>query len=300
VLLALGCTWGASFLFIEVLVDEISPIELVAGRLALGALAVVGVMVWRRLTLSWSRPLLAQMVVIAALGNILPFGLISWGQEHIDSGLASVLNATVPIFTAVFGAMLLAEERFTPARAWGLVLGFFGIVVLTGDDVLNITDSSVLGELAVVASAACYGISSTFTRTLLREHDPVSLSALQLVMGTLLAIPLLLLLEGAPAYGSMSLEATGSLLALGLAGTGFGYIAYVWLIEHTGSVRASLVTYIVPVVALVLGWAVLNESIGWNTLAGAALIIVGVATVARGQAPGRQRRAAPVPVAGGR
>jgi drug/metabolite transporter (DMT)-like permease len=240
------------------------------------------------------------MVGVAALGNVIPFGLISWGEEHIDSGLASVLNATVPIFAAVFGAALLAEERFTTARAWGLVLGFLGIVVLTGEDVLNLTDSSVLGQIAVVASAACYGISSTYTRTLLRRYDPVSLSVLQLMMGTLLSIPLLLVLEGAPGYGSMSVEATGSLIALGLGGTGIGYIAYVWMIEHMGSVRASLVTYIVPVVALVLGWAVLDESIGWNTLAGAALIVVGVATVARGQAPGRQRPAAPVPVAGGR
>jgi drug/metabolite transporter (DMT)-like permease len=297
VLLALGCTWGASFLFIEVLLDEISPMEVVAGRLALGTVAVGCVMLWRRIPVSWNRRLVGQMVVIATLGNLLPFGLISWGQEHIDSGLASVLNAMVPIFTAVFGAALLAEERFTPARAWGLLLGFLGIVVLTGEDVLDITDSSVLGELAVVASAACYGISSTYTRTLLREHDPVSLSLLQLATGTLLAIPLMLLLVGTPSYGSMDLEATGSLFALGLGGTGIGYIAYVWLIEHTGSVRASLVTYIVPVVALVLGWAVLDESIGLNTLAGAALIIVGVATVARGQAAGRQRRVAPaVPV----
>jgi drug/metabolite transporter (DMT)-like permease len=294
VLLALGCTWGASFLFIKVLVDEISPIEVVAGRLVLGTIAVGGFMLWRRMPLSWNRPLLAQMVVIAALGNILPFGLIAWGEEHIDSGLASVFNATVPIFAAVFGAMLLPEERFTAARGWGLALGFLGIIVLTGEDVLDVTDSSVLGSLAVVTAAACYGISSTFTRTLLREHDPVSLSILQLAMGTLMAIPLLFLLGGAPSYGSMSLEATLSLLALGLLGTGFGYIAYVWLIEHTGSVRASLVTYIVPVVALVLGWAVLDESIGWNTLAGAALIIVGVMTVARGQAPGRQRRVEPV------
>jgi drug/metabolite transporter (DMT)-like permease len=295
VLLALGCIWGASFLFIKVLVDEISPIEVVAGRLVLGALAVGAFMLWRRTRLSWNGPLLAQMVVIAALGNVLPFALISWGEEHVDSGLASVLNATVPIFTAVFGAALLAEERFTAARAWGLALGFLGIMVLTGEDVFNITDSDVLGQMAVVGAAACYGISSTYTRTLLREHDPVSLSVLQLAMGTLLAIPLLLLLEGTPSYGSMSLEATGSLIALGLGGTGIGYIAYVWTIEHMGSVRASLVTYIVPVVALFLGWLVLDESIGWNTLAGAALIIVGVATVARGVAPGRQARAEAVP-----
>jgi len=288
-LFALGCTWGASFLFIEVLLDEISPIEVVAGRLTLGAIAVGGFMLLRRLRLRWTPALVTQMVPLALLGNILPFALISWGQEHVDSGLAAVLNATLPIFTAVFASIFLPEERFSAGRLLGLVLGFAGIIVLTGDDVLNITDSGVLGQLAVVAAAACYGMSAILSRTLLRTFDPVSLSALQLIMATVLAIPLVFLIEGSPSYGSMSLQAWGAVLALGFGGTGMGYIVYLWLIEHTGTVRASLVTYIVPIVALFLGWLVLDETIGLNVILGAALIIVGVATVARGRGPGSER-----------
>jgi drug/metabolite transporter (DMT)-like permease len=293
-LVALGCTWGASFFFIEVLLDEISPIEIVAGRLAFGAIAVIGYMLARRLRLQWTPALVVQMVPIAILGNILPFALISWGQESVDSGLASVLNATVPISTAVVGAMFLPEERFTGCRLIGLVLGFAGIVVLTGDDVFNITDSAVQGQLAVVAAGVCYAGSSTYSRTLLRTFDPASLSALQLTMATALAIPLVFLIEGSPTYGSMSLQAWGALLALGLGGTGIAYIVYLWLIEHTGTVRASLVTYIVPIVALFLGWLVLDETIGLNVILGAALIIVGVATVARGRGPGSERAQPPV------
>ena len=298
-LVALGCTWGGSFLFIKVLLDEVSPMEVVAGRLFLGSLAVGAFMLWRRMKLVWTPWLLARMLVMATLANVLPFALITWGQEYIDSGLASVLNATVPIFTAVAAAAFLAEERFTAGRLAGLVLGLLGIVVLTGDEILNITDSNVLGQLAVVAAAACYGVSATYSRTLLREYDPVNLSALQLMMATVLSAPLVLLFTGSPEYGSMSLKAWASLLALGLAGTGIAYIAYLWLIEHIGTVRASLVTYIVPVVALFLGWAVLDESIGLSTLAGGALIIVGVASVMRGQGPGRQVRVEPA-VAGAR
>jgi drug/metabolite transporter (DMT)-like permease len=175
-LVALGCMWGASFLFIEVLLDEISPIEIVAGRLALGAVAVVGYMLVRRLRLQWTPSLLARMVPIAILGNILPFALISWGQESVDSGLASVLNATVPISTAVVGALFLAEERFTTGRLIGLMLGFAGIVVLTGDDILNITDSAVQGQLAVIAAGVCYAGSSTYSRTLLRRFPSSSSS----------------------------------------------------------------------------------------------------------------------------
>jgi len=291
-LVALGCTWGASFLFIEVLLDEISPIEVVAGRLALGAVAVVVHMLVRRLRLQWTPSLLLRMVPIAILGNILPFALISWGQESVNSGLASVLNATVPISTAVIGAMFLAEERFTAGRLIGLLLGFAGIVVLTGDDILNITDSAVQGQLAVIAAGVCYAGSSTYSRTLLRSFDPASLSALQLTIATLICIPLVFLIEGSPTYGSMNLEAFAALLALGLGGTGLAYIVYLWLIEHMGTVRASLVTYIVPIVALFLGWLVLDETIGLNVILGAALIIVGVASVMRGQAPGSERRVA--------
>jgi len=288
-LFALGCTWGASFLFIEVLLDEISPIEIVAGRLALGAVAVVGYMLARRLRLQWTPLLLAQMVPIAILGNILPFALISWGQESVDSGLASVLNATVPISTAAIGAIFLAEERFTTGRLIGLLLGFAGIVVLTGDDILNITDSAVQGQLAVIAAGVCYAGSSTYSRTLLRSFDPARLSALQLTIATLFCIPLVFLIEGSPTYGSMDLEAWAAILALGLGGTGLAYIVYLWLIEHMGTVRASLVTYIVPIVALFLGWLVLDETIGLNVILGAALIIVGVASVMRGHAPGSER-----------
>jgi len=290
-LLALGLTWGGSFLFIKVIVEDVSPMELVAGRLFFGSLAVGGFMAWRRIPLRWTPGLAARVTVMAALANILPFLLIAWGEEHISSGTASVLNSTLPLFAAIFGAAFLAEERFTSARAAGLVVGFCGILVLTGDDALNVTDSSVLGQLAVVGAAVCYGASSTYTRALLREHDPVSLSALQLILATALSVPLVLLLDGVPAYGSMGLDAWLCLLALGLAGTGIAYIVYLWLIEHTGSVRASLVTYIIPVIALALGWLVLGESIGLNTVAGAALIIVGVASVMRGRAPATVRRA---------
>ena len=296
-LLALGCTWGASFLFIKVIVEDVSPVELVAGRLFFGAVAVLGFIVVTRHEFRWTPGIPPKMALQAVGSNIMPFWLISWGEQHINSGTASVLNSTVPIFTAVFAAAFLMEERFTSGRLIGLLLGFAGIIVLTGDDALHITDADVLGQLAVVAAAACYGASAVYSRTLLRDNDPVTLSALQLAMGTLICVPLVIGLEGAPAYGSMGLDAWGSLLGLGLAGTGIAYIAYLWLIEHTGSVRASLVTYIVPVIALFLGWAVLDESLGLNVIAGAALIVFGVATVMRGQGPARARRLEAAPAA---
>lgn len=294
VLLILGCTWGASFLFIKVVVDDTGPLELVLGRLSFGLLAVGGFMLATRRRPQVTPKLLLQMSGMALLANILPFGLIAAGQEHIPSGTASILNATVPIFTAAIAAGALAEERFTAPRAAGLVLAFLGVAVLTGEDVLDVTSSSVLGQLAVVAAAGCYGVGAVYARILLRGQDPVNLAFLQLGLGVLFSVPLLLVVRGGSPDVNIQPEAWASVVALGMLGTGFGYIGWLWLIENIGSVRASLVTYIVPVIAVVLGWLVLDESIGVNTVAGGLLIVGGVASVMRGAAPVRQPRVEPI------
>ncbi len=291
VLLALGCTWGASFLFIKVVVDDTGPFELVTGRLFFGAVVVAAFMRVRRVPITVQPVLIAQISVMALGSNVIPFALIAWGEEHIDSGLASVLNSMMPIFTAIFAAAVLAEERFTRARLLGLLLGFTGVVVLTGDNVLHITDSDVLGQLAVIAAAGFYGMGAVYARTLLRKHDPITLSIWQLILGTLFAVPLLFIFEGTPDL-SLGLDAIGALLALGIFGTGIGYIAWLWLIENTGSVRASLVTYIVPAMGLLLGWLVLGEHIGLSIILGGLCIAAGVAAVMRGQAPASERMAA--------
>ena len=288
-LVLLGSVWGSSFLFIKVIVDEIAPLELVVGRLALGTLAVWPVLLYRRLPLRRSPTLLAKVAVLALLGMVAPFALIAWAEVHIDSGVASVLNSAMPLWTSLFAAAVLLEERMTVVRAAGLSVGFVGVIVLTGGDIWRVTENDVLGQLAVVGASMCYGASAVFARTLLRSEEPLSLSAIQLAIATALTIPIALAVEGTPDVGALSAKGALALLPLGVLATGLGYIAYLWLVDNTGSVRASLVTYIVPVVGLLLGWAVLDEGIGINTLVGAVLIIAGVATVVSGEAPTAQR-----------
>lgn len=292
-LLALGATWGASFLFIKVLVDETSPLEVTEGRLFFGALAVGAVLAARKTSLRWPRSLWLKVGAMAFFANVIPFILIAWAEEHIESGTAAVLNSTMPLFTALFAAAFLVEEQFTPGRLAGLAVGFVGVIVLTGGDVYDFTDSGALGQLAVMGAAACYGAGAVYVRTLLRQQDPIGLSAGQLVLGTLLVLPIMLAVRGTPDY-SLSVEAWLSLLALGVLGSGAAFIAYLWLVDNVGSVRGSLVTYVIPIVGLFLGWAVLDESVGVNTVAGCGLIIAGVAAVMRGQAPSSQRLAAAV------
>ncbi|MEO8457287.1 MAG: DMT family transporter [Chloroflexota bacterium] len=288
VLLALGGTWGASFLFIKVLLDHTGPLEVAFGRCFLGVIAVAAFVLVSRRPLHVSPGLVRRVSVMSVVNNVIPFALIAWAETHIPSGTASILNATVPIFTAMVAVALLDEERMTLMRLGGLILAFLGVVVLTGSDVTDIASSNVLGELAVVGAAASYGAGTVYTRRVLHGQDPVSVSLVQLVMSSAILLAILLVVRtGSPDF-SLSLKAWGSILGLGLAGTGIAYIAFFWLIENLGSVRATLVTYIVPIVAVFLGWIALGESVGVNTIAGGLLIVAGVASVMRGQAPARR------------
>jgi len=278
VLLLLGSVWGASFLFIKVVVEETSPLALVEGRIIFGALAIVAVTTFGRRSGRASPRLWAMAAGLAVLNNIIPFLLISWGETHIESGRAAVLNSTVPLFTALFASLILVDERLTWLRLSGLLLGFLGVAILAGGGNTDVTRPSVLGQMAVVGAAACYGASAVYARLVLHSEDHLSLARLQLVTGALILTPVLFAVEGVPDY-NLSPEAWLSLITLGVLGTGLAYGAFFWLLDAVGSVRASLVTYIIPIVGLFLGWAVLDESIGINTIFGCGLIILGVTTV---------------------
>ena len=287
VLLALAFTWGGSFLFIKYILEGTGPIEVALGRVALGVVAIGGYMLVGRKRLQASPGLVGRVSFMAVANNVLPFILIPWGEKHIASGTASLLNATVPIFTSIFAAAFLDEEHFTNGRIFGLLLAFAGAAVLAGGDVSDVTGSNVLGELAVIGAAASYGVGTVYTRQTLRGQDPVSVSFVQLSLSTVILVPIAFIASGGVPDFSLDTRGYLSMLALGLAGTGFAYIAFFWLIENIGSVRATTVTYIVPFIAVILGWIVLDESIGWETIAGGLLIVAGVATVMRGRAPSR-------------
>lgn len=285
VLLALGCTWGASFLFIKVVLDSTGPIEVAFGRSALGFLAVAAYFLATRREVRASRNLVGRAVIMSVLSNVIPFCLIAWAETHITSGTASILNATVPIFTTIVAVAVLDEDTLTPQRLGGLLLGFVGVVVVTGGDIAGLAGSNLLAELAVVGAAAMYGAGAVYSRQTLRGQDSASATLIQLGWSSLLLLPMLLAVRsGAPDF-TLSLKAWGSILGLGVFGTGMAYIAYLWLIQNIGSVRTTLVTYMVPGIAVVLGWLALGDSIGLNGVAGGLLIVAGVASVVRGQAP---------------
>jgi len=291
-LVALGSVWGASFLFIKVVVDETAPIELAAGRIFFGAVALAPI-VWRRgLRLSGRPWVLRDLLVVAVFSTAIPFVLISWAELHIDTGIASVLNSTMPLWTAIFASLFLVDEHLTPLTILGLLVGFGGVAVLSGGDLASFRQAGLLGHLAVVGAAACYGAGAVFARARLQAEDRVTLSAVQLTMAALLLAPLSLAVEGAPAL-NLSAKAWLAWLTLGVVNTGLASVVYYWLIQRVGSVRSSLVTYIIPTVGLLLGATVLGEELGLSALLGAALIVVGVAIVASGFRLGLLRRTLP-------
>jgi drug/metabolite transporter (DMT)-like permease len=296
-LVVLAGIWGASFLFIELALDGLSPIQIVLARLTAGA-AVCGLIVALRgvgYPRGWR--IWGHLAVMGVVANIVPFFLFGWGQERITSGLAGVLNGTTPLFTLAFAIAALPEERLATSRAVGLLLGFVGVVLVVGPWDTNPLTSSVPGQLACLGAAACYGVTFVYTRRFItgRGHPPLSLAAGQLGAATVLlwlAAPIV-----ARQPMDLDLVVVASVLTLGAVGTGLAYLLYYRLITDVGATTASMVTYLIPIVAVVLGVVVLGEPVGWNLFAGAAVVILGVA-IAEGRLPILRGGALQVPESG--
>ncbi len=278
--------WGSSFLLIAFALEGLSPIQIVLGRLTAGVAVLVVIVIVRRLPLPRRAATWGHLALMGIVANIVPFFLFAWGQERITSGLAGVLNGSTPLFTLVFAIAVLPEERLKAARAVGLLLGFAGVVIVIGPWDQNPLTSSIPGQLACLGAATCYGVAFTYTRRFLAQlgHPPVVMAVGQLGMATLL------LWLAAPIVARDPIDLTpvvlGSVLALGAVGTGLAYLLYYRLITDAGATTASMVTYLIPIVAVALGVIVRNEPVGWNLFAGAAVVILGVATAEGRLEPG--------------
>jgi drug/metabolite transporter (DMT)-like permease len=274
-LLVLGAIWGSSYLFIKVLVDAVSPAVMVSVRFGMGALALGAVLAVRGGRLPAPGGIWFHLAVMSIFVNVTPFLLIAWGSQTADSALAAVLNGTTPLFALVFAAAIFRSESFTAARVGGVLLGFTGVVALTGGALRDFGSTASLGELALLCSSVCYGFGFAYARQYVRG-DPLSNVTAQLIIGAAITTPI------AVSTGWVRTENlhAGNIAAwviLGILGTGIAYLFYYSLIGQIGATRASLVTYITPVVGLILGWLVLSENLGLAGIAGMALIIAGVA-----------------------
>ena len=271
-LLALSAIWGSSFMFIKVGIEELEPSTLVAGRLVLAALTLVVIVAVRHplgAAFAQSRANFGAFLFVALLNSVVPFWLLAWGETRIDSGLAALLQAGAPLFTAVLAALFVRTERVDGARLVGVLVGFGGVALLVG----AVPSGSVLGALAVVLTGFCYAASSLAGGRYLR-----SVPAATIALGTTMIASVVVLPFGiAQAPSSMpSWKVIGSVVALGVVGLGVAYIIYFGLITGAGASKAILVTYLVPPMALFYGATILDESVSANDLAGLALILLGV------------------------
>lgn len=275
-LIALGTIWGSAFVLMKVLVAEISPTQIVAARLTLGSVALLVILCLSGRFRLPGPGLILPVAALCLIDNVIPNTLVAWSGTRIDSGTASVLMSTMPLFTTFF-AMTMLKEKAGVVRVAGLAIGFVGVVIVSDGGVLDVRSNGGAGMLAVTGAACSHAVAAIYTRTLLKRDDPLRLTALKLTAGAVMTVPGVAFTQGGNAYLNLSAEAILCLALLGLVATGFAYTLYIWVVGAAGAVQASLVTYIIPVAGLALSWIVLGESIGPATIVGAAVIITGVA-----------------------
>jgi len=279
-LFILGGLWGSSYLFIKVAVAEVPPLTLVAGRLVLAAAILWVVLLAARQAMPRSRRLWATFAVMGLLNGAVPYSLIFWSEQVISSGLASLLQATMPLFTVLLGHFLMRDERLTAGRVAGVLLGFVGVGLLMLPDLRQGAHANLLGQLAMVASSVSYAGAALVARSRLRGQPALVSTTGQLTMGAVWTVPLSLLVDGPP-RAVPSLPALGSWLGLTILGTVIAYVIYFKLIERTSAAFVSTVTYIIPVFGLILGAVVLGESLSATLLVSLGLILAGVLLVRR-------------------
>ncbi len=275
----LGLVWGSSFLWIKIAVQEVGPFTLVAFRLLFGVLGLLVIMRWQRQSFPRDRRTLLAYLFMGVVNTAVPFVLISWGETKIDSGLASILNGTVPLFTIVIAHYWLHDEKITVGRLAGLAVGFVGVVVLVSRDFgPQGLHGNVWGQLAVIAASICYATAITFSRRHLRNQPPVVQSFMVLLIADAVIWPATLMVDRP--FHLPQLPVTWLALAwLGLLGSCFAYLMFFYLINTWGPTRASLVTYVFPVIGVILGIVFLKEVADWRLIVGTLLIAGAVLAV---------------------
>ena len=275
----LAALWGPSFLFIKVAVEEIPPLTLVLGRVAIGAAFLLVVLVAQRRRLPNDRRLWGHLAVVAMLHNALPWVLLSWGEQYIDSALASILNGTTPLFTIILAHFLVAGDRMTAPKLLGVLLGFAGLMLLILPSLSGGVQASTWGLLAVTAAAAIYGVAMIYSRNHLRGLPPLVAPATQLLLATAYMAPVALIFDQPWTLDRPSAAALVSLFLLGIMGTGLAFIVYYRLLETANPTYISMVTYVIPIFGVILGVLVLDEQLTWLALVGFGLILLGVMVV---------------------
>lgn len=276
----LSLLWGGAFFFVAIAVKEVPPFTVVLGRVGIAALVLFTVLRLTGHPIPLRREAIVAYGLMGLLNNFVPFSLFVWAQTSITGGLASILNATTPIFAILVAHFLLADERMTYGKVVGVVLGLLGVVVLIGADALSGVSVATLGMVACLGAAVSYGFAGVFGRRFKALNISVRAGACgQLIASTIMVTPVALIVDRPWMLPAPSTVAVLSILALAVASTALAYVIYFRLIASSGAVNAALVTFLIPVSAILLGTLVLGERLETQHLAGMVLIAAGLIAV---------------------
>jgi len=280
----LSLIWGASFMLIKIGLQGMGTLTLVTFRIALGALALWMVVLWRRLPLPRAGATLGALVLMGLFNNAIPFTLITWGETTVDSGLAAVLNGTVPLFTIIIAHLWLRDERITLPKVIGLLVGFAGVIIVIHGGAAELSlatlrSGALSGQLAVVLASASYAAAAVFARRYLQNVHAFVLAATQLTAATLFISAALFLWGWPPALHTSAVAPLLAVVTLGVVNTGVAYMLFFSLLSQVGATRTTLVTYVIPAVGLFLGFVFLGEPLSLAVILGFLLIVAGVLLV---------------------
>jgi len=278
-LLLLACLWGPSFLLIKIAVAEIPPITLVVGRVGLAAILLYLALRLGGGNLPQPGRIWIPLAVVAMFQISFPFVLLSWAEQHIDSALAAILNGLTPLFTILLAHLMTTDDKLTPAKAMGIALGLVGVVFFVAPSLQSGLQASTWGILAMIVVAASYGFAIVYGRKHLNNLSSIVAPTSQMILATLFLIPLMLIFDQPFSQPLPSPQAIGAVIAMAVFGTALAFIVYYRLLKTAPATYVSMVTYLVPVIGVVLGVVILGERLAWTDYVGFGLILLGVLIV---------------------
>ena len=279
-LMALSLLWGGSFFFVGVAVKDLHPHTIVATRIGLAALVLWTVLPLLGLKMRWTREAILAFYGMGCLNNIIPFLLIVWSQGHIPSGLAAIFNATTPIWTVVVVHLMTRDDRMTGHRLVGVIIGFCGVVEMVGPEALGGVADHLAAEAAVLLATLSYAFAAVFSRRFQRMAMPPMVTATgQITAAATILVPLALLIDQPWRSPAPGLPTLGALAGLAVLSTALAYGLYFRILATTSVTNLSLVTFLIPISAILLGLLVLGEHLDGRHGIGMGLIALGLAAI---------------------
>ncbi|HEY3038828.1 MAG TPA: EamA family transporter [Pyrinomonadaceae bacterium] len=289
--LLLCLIWGSTWLFIKLGLEDLPPFTFAGIRFVIASAILFAIIKARRLSLSRTRADWILLAVTGVLSFSLNYGLLFWGEQYISSGLAALLQATIPAFGLIIAHFYLPDEQMSPAKIFGIVMGVAGVGVVFSNQLSVAGSRALAGCAALVLGAACAAYANVLVKQRGAKLDPAVLAGGQMLFGLIPLLAIGIPLEGSPLQFHWTRMAVIALFYLAIVGSVVAFLLYYWLVQHMDVTKTMLVALVTPVVAVLLGIVVLNEELNWRTFAGGAMIISGISFIVL-----RRNRATPAPL----